>query len=79
MGTKVGLGLMVALLMAVALRHLGTCTVAPAKDEIVGGRITHRAAYIRHHARRSSLPAPQATQAVEVALLGAVEGETDPD
>ena len=79
MRTNVALWLMVALLLAAALRHLGSSTVPRAKDEPSDSRITHPASYIPHHARRSSPPATQPSQAVEAVLLAAVEGETDPD
>lgn len=79
MRTKVALGLMVALLLAPALRHLGTSTAPLAKDEPSGPRITSPASDVPHQARRSSLSATQPSHAVEAGLLAAVEGETDAD
>src|SRR5208282_968965 len=79
MRTKVALGLMVALLLAPALRHLGSSTAPPAKDEPSDSPITPPASYLPRHARRSSPPATQPGQALAAVLLAAVEGETDPD
>ena len=47
MRIKVALGLMVALLLAVALCHPGSGTVPLAKGETSDGRITHPASHIR--------------------------------
>ena len=79
MRTRVALGMIVALLLAGALRHLGSSTVLPAKDEPSDWRITHPASYLPRHARRSSPPSTQPSQGVEAVLLAAVEGETEPD
>ncbi len=79
MRITVALGLMVALLLEVALRHPGSGTVPLAKGETSGGRITHPALHIPRSAQGSSPPATQPGQAVEDILLAAAEGETDPD
>jgi hypothetical protein len=79
MRIKVALGLMVALLLAVALRHTVTGTVPLAKGETSDGRITPPALHVPRRAQGASPPATQPSQAVEAVLLAAIEGETDPD
>ena len=79
MRIKVALGLMVALLLAVALCHPGSGTVPLAKGETSDGRITHPASHIPRRAQGASPPATRPSQAIEDVLLATAEGETDPD